>query len=368
MKVARVGAAPLAGVQGSNPKPFQDALRAARDFAFLPRYGIWASGRFAKVREVLTDWRTFCSSGGVGLTNFHKEQPWRPPSLPLERDPPEHTRYRAVMLRALSPAVLDRLRAGFREQATSQVERLLDVRAFDAVAELAEGYPLKVFSDAVGLAADDRTNLLRYGDIAFNALGPRNELFDCAMDGADAVSDWIMRQCARDAIDPDALGAIMYAAADAGDITEQEAGMLVRSFLSAGVDTTVRALGGALLCFAENPVQWETLRENPSLARNATEEAIRHASPFQTVFRTTSREIDIGPVALASDGKLLLSLGAANRDPKSGTTPTVSTSTVRSAAMSASAPASTAAPARCWPDWRSRSCSARWRRAWPASS
>lgn len=82
------------------------------------------------------------------------------------------------MLRALSPAVLDRLRAGFREQATSQVERLLDVRAFDAVAELAEGYPLKVFGDAVGLAADNRTNLLRYGDIAFNALGPRNELFD----------------------------------------------------------------------------------------------------------------------------------------------------------------------------------------------
>lgn len=92
--------------------------------------------------------------------------------------------------------------------------------------------------------------------------------------------------------------------------------MLVRSFLSAGVDTTVRALGGALLCFAENPVQWETLRENPSLARNATEEAIRHASPFQTVFRTTSREIDIGPVALAPDEKLLLSLGAANRDPE----------------------------------------------------
>jgi hypothetical protein len=55
LKVARVGAAPLAGVQGSNLKPFQDALRAARDFAFLPRYGIWASGRFAKVREVLTD-------------------------------------------------------------------------------------------------------------------------------------------------------------------------------------------------------------------------------------------------------------------------------------------------------------------------
>jgi cytochrome P450 len=300
----------------ANPKPFQDALRAAGDFAFLPRYGIWASGRFARVRDILTDWRTFCSSGGVGLTNFHKEQPWRPPSLLLERDPPDHTRYRAVMLRSLSPAVLAKLRPVFRQQAASQIERLLDMKEFDAVAELAEGYPLKVFGDAVGLAPGDRTNLLRYGDIAFNALGPRNELFDRAMEDAEPVSDWIMRQCAREAIDPDALGAIMYAAADAGDITEQEAGMLVRSFLSAGVDTTVRALGGALLCFAENPAQWDTLRENPSLARNAAEEAIRHASPFQTVFRTTSREVDIGPATLAPDEKILLSLGAANRDPE----------------------------------------------------
>ncbi len=299
----------------TDPKPFQDALREAGDFVFLPRYGIWATGRFARVRDILTDWRTFCSSGGVGVTNFHKEKPWRPPSLLLERDPPDHTRYRAIMLRALSPAVLERLRPAFREQAARQVERLLQMGEFDAIKELAEGDPLKVFGDAIGLRADDRRNMLRYGDIAFNALGPRNELYERAMAEAGPVSEWIMRQCERGAIDPDGLGAIMYAAADAGDVTEEEAGMLVRSFLSAGVDTTVRALGGALLAFAESPEQWRTLRADPSLARNAAEEAIRHASPFQTVFRTTTREVDIGPATLAPDEKVLLSLAAANHDP-----------------------------------------------------
>jgi cytochrome P450 len=298
-----------------DPVPFHTALREAGDFAYLSHYKIWATGRFERVREILTDFETFCSSGGVGLTNFHKEKPWRPPSLLLERDPPEHTRNRAIMLRGLSPAVLRNLRPAFEKEAERQVARLAEMQTFDAITELAEGYPLKVFGDAVGIRATDRRLLLRYGDIAFNALGPRNQLFLDAMDEEGPVTEWIMEQCRRDAIDPNGLGAIMYRSADAGDVTEDEAGMLVRSFLSAGVDTTVRALGGAILCFAESPEQWRTLRENPQLARNATEEAIRHASPFQTVFRTTTREVELDGVKLEADEKILLSLGAANHDP-----------------------------------------------------
>jgi cytochrome P450 len=298
-----------------DPAPFHAALREAGDFVYLSHYKIWATGRFDRVREILSDWQTYCSSGGVGLTNFHKEKPWRPPSLVLEHDPPEHTRNRAVMMRALAPAVLRGLRPAFEKEAERQVARLVEMETFDAVTELAEGYPLKVFGDAVGIKATDRRLLLRYGDIAFNALGPRNKLFLDAIDEEGPVTEWIMEQCRRDALDPDGLGAIMYRAADAGDVTEDQAGMLVRSFLSAGVDTTVRALGGALLCFSESPEQWQTLREKPELARNATEEAIRHASPFQTVFRTTTREVELDGVRLGADEKILLSLGAANHDP-----------------------------------------------------
>lgn len=299
-----------------DPQPFQRALREAGEFAFLPTYGIWATGRYDRVRDILSDWQTFRSSGGVGLINFHKEKPWRRPSLLLENDPPAHTHYRAVMLRALSPVVLRELRPAFAKEAEMQVERLLQIRRFDAVKELAEGYPLKVFGDAVGIQATDRTNLLRYGDISFNALGPRNELFHAAMEQAEPVSQWIMAQCERDELDPNGLGAIMYAAADAGDVIEDEAGMLVRSFLSAGVDTTVRALGAALLAFSEDPQQWQILKENPSLARAAAEEAIRYASPFQTVFRTAAQNVELDGVRLAADEKVLLSLAAANHDPR----------------------------------------------------
>ena len=298
------------------PEPFQEALREAGDFVWLSAYGVYATGRYNQVADILRDWQTYSSEGGVGLANFHKEKPWRPPSLVLEHDPPEHTRARTVLMRALTPVALRRLRDGFAREAKAHVSRLLEIGRFDAIRELAEGYPLKVFGDAVGITAHDRHYLLDYGNMSFNAMGPRNAICLESMKNQNSIVAWIMAQCARGALDPDGLGMIMYAAADEGAVTEEEAGMLVRSFLSAGVDTTVRAVGGALEAMARNPAQWQILHSDPTLARAAVEEAIRYASPFQTVFRTTAVPVEKEGLHIGAGEKIMLSIAAANHDPR----------------------------------------------------
>ena len=92
--------------------------------------------------------------------------------------------------------------------------------------------------------------------------------------------------------------------------------MLVRSFLSAGIDTTVYGLGNALYCMARYPEQWRALRENPNLIRGAFEEVLRFEAPVQTFFRTTTRAVDVAGVGLGDGEKVLLFLAAANRDPR----------------------------------------------------
>jgi cytochrome P450 len=298
------------------PEPFQEALREAGDFVWLSAYGVYATGRYNQVADILRDWQTYSSEGGVGLANFHKEKPGRPPSLVLEHDPPEHTRARTVLMRALTPVALRRLRDGFAREAKAHVSRLLEIGRFDAIRELAEGYPLKVFGDAVGITAHDRHYLLDYGNMSFNAMGPRNAICLESMKNQNSIVAWIMAQCARGALDPDGLGMIMYAAADEGAVTEEEAGMLVRSFLSAGVDTTVRAVGGALEAMARNPAHWQILHSDPTLARAAVEEAIRYASPFQTVFRTTAVPVEKEGLHIGAGEKIMLSIAAANHDPR----------------------------------------------------
>ena len=299
-----------------DPYPHHEALREAGPAVWLEQYGIWAMARHQEVRDALTDWQTYCSGAGVGLSDFRKEPPWRPPSIVLEADPPLHTKTRAVLTRILSPAAINVLRERLVSEAEALVERLLQKRELDGVADLAEPYPLKVFPDSVGLAEEGRENLLAYGSMVFNGFGPRNDLFNQAMAGAGAVRDWIMSKCSRAALAPGGLGMQIFHAADAGELTEAEAGMLVRSFLSAGVDTTVYGLGNALHCFATHPRQWTTLRENPALMRLAFEEVLRFEAPVQTFFRTTTKAVDVAGVRLGEGEKVLLFLAAANRDPR----------------------------------------------------
>ena len=299
-----------------DPFPTHEALREAGPVVHLDKWNVYAVARYAEVYAVLNDPLTFCSSRGVGLSDFAKETPWRPPSLILEADPPAHTRTRAVLGKVLSPTVMKQFRAHFTAVADATIDGLLARGSFDAIAELAEAYPLSVFPDALGLRPEGREHLLSYAGLVFNAFGPPNELRQNAIARSAPHQAYIAEQCQRENLAPGGFGACIHAFTDTGDITDKEAPLLVRSLLSAGLDTTVYGIGAAVYCLARYPEQLARLRADPTLARNAFEEAIRFESPVQTFFRTTTRAVDIGGSEIGEGEKVLMFLGAANRDPR----------------------------------------------------
>ena len=109
-----------------DPYPHHESLRETGPVVWLEQYGIWTMARHQEVRDALTDWQTYCSSAGVGLSDFRKEPPWRPPSIILEADPPLHTRTRAVLTRIMSPAAINSLRETFEREADLLVARLVE--------------------------------------------------------------------------------------------------------------------------------------------------------------------------------------------------------------------------------------------------
>ncbi len=305
----------------TNPYPYFEEIRSLGPIVRLEKYDCLVTADHAVVTEALKNHEVFCSSAGVGLSNFHKEEPWRPPSLVLETDPPEHTRARMVLNKVLNPAALRSLREEFEREAEHLAADVAERKTFDAVTDLAEVYPLKVFPDAVGLPESGRENLLPYGSMVFNALGPRNHLFEEAFRNAQAVQEWILFHCKEENLAPDGFGAQIHQVARDSDVTREEACLLVRSVLSAGVDTTVNAIGSAILCFAKFPDQWERLREDPSLARNAFEEVIRYEGTAHSFYRTTTRKVTIAGQEVPAGEKILVLLEGANRDPGKWTDP-----------------------------------------------
>ena len=298
----------------ADPYEFHARLRAAGPVVYLPRYDVYATGRFEEVHACLTDWRTFVSGRGVGLADFAHETPWRPPSLLLEADPPDHTVVRAAMGAVVSPRTVRALRAGFEAEADALADALVARGEFDAVTDLAEVFPLRVFPDAVGIREDGREHLLPYGAMAFNAFGPRNDRVEKALAASGPTQEWVAESCRRENLAPGGFGAQIWAAADRGDITAEQAPMLVRSLLTAGVDTTVHGIANTVYAMTRFPGQWQALHARPALAKFAFDEALRWESPVQTFFRTTSTDTEVAGVPIGEGRKVLLFLGAANRD------------------------------------------------------
>jgi cytochrome P450 len=299
-----------------DPIPFHCALREAGPVVHLTKYDVLAMGRFAEVEAALRDGQSFESSAGVGLTDFRREKPWRSPSLLLEADPPHHDAPRHVLEPILSARVLRDLRPEWSNAADDLVASLRGRDVVDLVADVAERYPLRVFPDAVGIPNEGREHLLPYGDHLFNAFGPPNHLVSAGAGRVAELSAWVNAQCDRDVLRPDGFGAQIWAAVDRGDLTETQAPLVVRSLLSAGVDTTVNGLAAALHAFAVHPDQWQVLRGDPTRARVAFDEAVRWHSPVQTFFRTTVHPVEMAGHLIPEGRKILMFLGAANRDPR----------------------------------------------------
>lgn len=305
----------------TDPYPHYADLREQGSVVWLERYGVFALPCYAEVKAVLENHGDFCSSAGAGLSNFHKEKPWRQPSLLLEVDPPEHDRTRREMVRVLNPATVRALRPAFEDEARRMVGALIESGSCDGVKSLAEPYPLKVFGDAVGLRPEGRENLLPYGDMVFNAFGPNNARFRNVLENMADVPAWINEACKRENLKPGGMGDRLYEGVDSGALSEEEAGLLVRSLLSAGLDTTVFTLGNALYNLATHPDQWKLLCEDPKRAHNALEEVLRYDGTFHSFYRTTTRPLEIAGVPMEQSQKIIVLTASANRDAKQWDSP-----------------------------------------------
>lgn len=300
----------------ADPYRYHHELRELAPVFRLEWYGIWGMARHAEVHAALSDWETYISGAGAGIQNLKKEKAWRPQSIVLEADPPLHDQTRGCLSRVLSGPAVRQLRGAFEAEAERLVAELVARGRFDAVADLAIPYPLKVMGDAVGVPDDGRECLLPFSNMLFNSFGPNNAIFQESTRAAAGVLQKLFRQCERGALKPGGFGEQIYKAADEGRITPEQAPALVRSILSAGFDTTVNGLGNAIYGFATHPQEWQRLRDDPRLARSVFDEVLRWETPVQTFFRTTSRTVEVGGVTIPAEEKVLLFLASANRDPR----------------------------------------------------
>jgi cytochrome P450 len=300
----------------TNPLPHEAALRDAGAVVWLEKYGAYAITRFAEVSAAMKDWESFSSAHGVGVYDVLDGDHQRGALHLLEMDPPDHTALRQVHNTVLTPRFVRSLRDDFMVAARELVGRLVGAGPIDGVTEIATAFPMSVFPDLMGVQQEGRENLLPAATVTFEAFGPPNQLLLASLERGGPAMQWLVAQAQPGATSPDSVAARIHATGaelgHADDVTLA----LAFGLLTAGLDTTINALGFTLYHLATNPAEWQKLKSDPSLARVAFEEAVRLGSPVKWFGRHTTRDVPVGDVVIPADSHVLLFLGSANRDPR----------------------------------------------------
>jgi cytochrome P450 len=309
------------------PKHAFETYRWLRDEAPVwrsPRWGWYALSRFEDVRTALLDPDLFRSFEGMDIDNTFSEQMASGGSLG-NIDNPRHDQIRAVV----QPWFLPR-RVGAQEEAVravvrGHVNKWHDRGTVDLAQELAWPTPFDVFFSLMGIPHEDQAERDRLERWVHGLKGraPGSPAFTPEAIEADrGIREFFISllQDRRTSPRDDVVSTIVHATIDGVPFTDEHIepaaevmGLMVILFLG-GVESTAGLIGNLFKLLAENPDQRRRLLDDPSLIPQAIEEAIRWATPLQLTARTVMRDLTLHGVAIPARSRVVLVLGAANRD------------------------------------------------------
>jgi hypothetical protein len=267
--------------------------------------------------------RDFIRGTPQGISNpmFRKPAMQSTGNWMLFRDPPDHTRLRALVAKAFTARRIQEMRPRIQAIVDQALERLARQAQPELVADFANRIPATVICDLLGIPRADIEKLMTAA-LGLGRLFEPMPLSPAEMDHVDAhrrvLSSYLDHLFEQRRKNPqDDLTTQLVLAEEQGDrLSKEELTDNVILLFSAGFDTTTCLIGSGLLALLRNPDQFARLRADPSLMVSAVEESLRYDTPVQVSSRVTLEELDLAGRMVPKGVVVLCVLGSANRDPE----------------------------------------------------
>ena len=312
----------------ADPYPTYARLRSSAPVyrAALPDgRGVWLITRYEDVLAVLKDHR-FVKDWRGALT---PEQLAQVPPIPevmkplsqnmLDTDPPDHERLRALVSKAFTPRLIERLRPRVQAISDGLLDAVQDRGEMDLIDDYAFPLPITVIAELLGVPAEDRNNFREWSDAAVSGNASQEYMEQILIPHMQAFTDYLRALFEEKRSNPkDDLVSALVRAEEAGDrLSEDELLGMVFLLLVAGHETTVNLIGNGVLALLQHPDQLRKLKEDPSLIKPAVEELLRYDGPVETSTERFAREdVEIGGQVIPRGEMVLVVLAAADHDPE----------------------------------------------------
>jgi cytochrome P450 len=299
----------------AQPDAAYRALHAGGRVHYNPKLGLWILSRLPDVRAAARAADTMSSADGV--TRLRMAGP-----LLVTMDGKSHNEMRRHVLPAFTKAALDSWQAMIDELAATLVGDVLDNPGCDIVQRLAVPMPMLLIAHMLGIPDGDvddfrrwSTAAIRMADVDISRRGLTR--LTSSIGGIREIYRYFRQQFAVGGLKgSDTLLGKLLSVNASGSIDDDELFFFAMLLLIAGNETTTNLLGAMFDIFAKHPEKFDMVRADHSLIPKVVEEQLRFSSPVQMLYRTTRTEYEVGPVTIPAGARVLLSLGAANRDPQ----------------------------------------------------
>ena len=303
----------------ADPFPFYARLRAEapvyrmKQSFWLPT--VWVVSRYADALSVLKDDRF--------SNDFTSKMPWTPRSTRalthtmLNRDPPDHTRLRALVNKAFTPRVVEAMRNKVQAVCDERLDAAQARGHVDLVRDYALPVPLTIISALLGVPAEDRQQFAGWSKKV--AAGTSGALLDLIL-GQPALfrSVRYLRKLIalrREQPGDDLVTALVEAEEEGDKLSEDELVGMIALLLLAGYETTINLIAGGTLALVQHPGQRARFVAEPDLVESAVEELLRYTSPADfAAFRIAKEDVAVAGTVIPRGAIVLVALASANRD------------------------------------------------------
>jgi cytochrome P450 len=280
----------------------------------------WAISRFQDVMGAFLDWQTYSSVGGLILEKLDPAHLELTPMM-IFMDPPRHDRLRKLVSRVFTPRRVAALEPFVRALAQKKLAPLAAAGGGDFVADFSTPLPMDVIFTLLGVPEPDRREVREWIDVSLSRDASTDAVPARAVEaGMNALRYWFqLVQQLRAHPNAGLICELFDAEIETdGDATTRLTDGEIVGFCSllgaAGSETTTRLLGFAAVLFSRHPDQFASIVADPGRIPGAVEEVLRWASPAQYAVRTVKREVAWYGQTVPADSRILLLVGAANRD------------------------------------------------------
>ncbi|HSP97612.1 MAG TPA: cytochrome P450 [Candidatus Dormibacteraeota bacterium] len=292
--------------------------RALRDHAPVYRndaLGFWALSRHADVTAAFKDPVTFSNAEGVALERSSQAQASATASF-LAMDPPRHDQMRALVSRGFTPRRVADLAQRIRVLTDGYVDRFAPAGRCDLIQDLAGLLPMAVVSELLGIREEDRDRLRTLADTVVHREDGKAEIPPAAMRASQQMMLYFRDLVAERSQAPggDLVSALLASELDGVRLAVPEVLAFLFLMVIAGNETTTKLIGNAVYWLWRHPGERAQVRRDPSLIPNWIEETLRYDGSTQMLARAVTRDLELHGQPLRAGDRLLLLVGAANRD------------------------------------------------------